>query len=634
METMNDLQLLKTLELYLDDTTYDYAVMIDGPWGSGKSFFLKKKFFPKLDEMKRKYIFISLYGANSINEINKQVYLQNILGNENVNSKAKFFGFAGSLAYDYLDKKGVNVNSVQDAITIVKDRIAIDEKTVLIFDDFERTKINVAELLGFINGFVEQQHLKTIIICNEKEIDDTLNNLELKYLVASKDIISFPKSVSNEDYFKSLGRYSESDNKDNNDFKELISIEELNNRVNELFDEKTKYKKIKEKIIGNTYYYSCDLGSSCFSILHSLNDLIISKDTKYDLFFEIMEESIPLLSEEMNKLKHYNLRTFQFFLSKMFQFYKNILDVESSLVDSVFKENLLFSLKESIYYKNGESKSTNLNCVESEIVDFITGKKIMNESFIRTIFYNYQILTSKGKIETNIHIIYNWVKYNSKIINDTLIYLINHVEEINHVYYKMLLTSLATVEYYRIVDSNLIDSFVNCIHEKLLRNSDFKQLINELEFTVFELQEEKDIYARYINKLSTPKKQLIENPFEKWINDSDYHLPAFNKINVYDCVYLNEENILQIFSQIKIVEKALPIWNLYNIFEFIFIDSFSVWSYACFRNVNINSIGILSEKLKEYIENENNIDKVIVCSIQRLISRLDHIVEKYTKRQI
>ena len=71
--------------------------------------------------------------------------------------------------------------------------------------------------------------------------------------------------------------------------------------------------------------------------------------------------------------------------------------------------------------------------MESEIVDFITGKKIMNESFIRTIFYNYQILTSKGKIETNIHIIYNWVKYNSKIINDTLTYLIDHVEEINHV---------------------------------------------------------------------------------------------------------------------------------------------------------------------------------------------------------
>lgn len=45
METMNDLQLLKTLELYLDDTTYDYAVMIDGPWGSGKSFFLKRSFF-------------------------------------------------------------------------------------------------------------------------------------------------------------------------------------------------------------------------------------------------------------------------------------------------------------------------------------------------------------------------------------------------------------------------------------------------------------------------------------------------------------------------------------------------------------------------------------------------------------
>lgn len=42
---MNDNQLLEALQLYLMDITYDYAVMIDGPWGCGKSYFLKKHLF-------------------------------------------------------------------------------------------------------------------------------------------------------------------------------------------------------------------------------------------------------------------------------------------------------------------------------------------------------------------------------------------------------------------------------------------------------------------------------------------------------------------------------------------------------------------------------------------------------------
>lgn len=629
METMNDLQLLKTLELYLDDTTYDYAVMIDGPWGCGKSYFLKEKFFSELDRIGRKYIFISLYGMSSINDINKQVYLQNIVGNEKVDSKSRFFGFAGSLLFDYLDKKGIDVDSVQSAIDLVKEKISINENTVLIFDDLERTKINVAELLGFINGFVEQQHLKTIIICNEQELEDSLDNLELKYLLASKDNILFSNSLSDRESFKDFSRYSDLDNKDDDNSRELIGIEELKNRVNELFDEKTKYKKIKEKVVGNTFYYSCDLKDACLSILNTLMENVETQDIKNRRFFELMENNILQLADEMQKFNHLNLRTFQFFLSKMFQFYQNLLIVDSTYIELVFKDYILFALKESIRYKCGEDKIENLNCVESEISNYITGKTIMNNAFVDTIMQNYRILTSKGKIETSINIIYTWSENNSIIINDALNYLKEHVEEINHVYYKRLLTSLAINEYYDILDSNDIDNFIDSINEQLFKNKNAKQIIYELKYTFLELQQEKDIYARYLNKLTLPKNKSIENPFEKWIYDTNYRLCGLNGIDVFDTIYLNEENIDKIYSSIISSDKALPIWNFYHILNFVFLENFSIWNNSYLIDRNLYSINILLEKLSEYAENNESIDKVIKFAIQKLVFCLNNIKAKY-----
>ena len=57
---------------------------------------------------------------------------------------------------------------------------------ILIFDDLERCNMNVNNLLGYINNYVEHDGIKTIIISNEKEIASTNMDLnrELKYLVA------------------------------------------------------------------------------------------------------------------------------------------------------------------------------------------------------------------------------------------------------------------------------------------------------------------------------------------------------------------------------------------------------------------------------------------------------------------
>jgi hypothetical protein len=51
---------------------------------------------------------------------------------------------------------------------------------VLCFDDLERANINVVDILGYINNFVEHDNIKTIIICNEKEISNRILNSNLE----------------------------------------------------------------------------------------------------------------------------------------------------------------------------------------------------------------------------------------------------------------------------------------------------------------------------------------------------------------------------------------------------------------------------------------------------------------------
>ena len=46
---------------------------------------------------------------------------------------------------------------------------------ILIFDDLERCSINIINLLGYINFFVEHQSYKVILIANEKELKKQKN---------------------------------------------------------------------------------------------------------------------------------------------------------------------------------------------------------------------------------------------------------------------------------------------------------------------------------------------------------------------------------------------------------------------------------------------------------------------------
>ena len=47
---LTDDDIVKEIINYVDETLYNYAIMIDGEWGCGKTYFVKEKLCKELEE--------------------------------------------------------------------------------------------------------------------------------------------------------------------------------------------------------------------------------------------------------------------------------------------------------------------------------------------------------------------------------------------------------------------------------------------------------------------------------------------------------------------------------------------------------------------------------------------------------
>lgn len=211
------------LDLYLEREDVEYATLLTGKWGCGKTYFIKNYIEKKSKEKKYKFIYISLFGLKDIPSVNDAIFeeLHPILSHKGVKilggvlKSAIKLGFKFDLGEDKNDETSVNIdfnklNPFDN--TEYKDLI-------FIFDDLERTLISTTEILGFINSICKNENIKTIIIANEDEI----NNDDKTYKRFKEKVIgkSFTIHNDNESYWKSFKeKYSSQLNK----YKIIINI--------------------------------------------------------------------------------------------------------------------------------------------------------------------------------------------------------------------------------------------------------------------------------------------------------------------------------------------------------------------------------------------------------------------------
>lgn len=167
------------IEQYLDyycglKVSPEYGVLLKGAWGAGKTWFIKK-YIKKLEGQKRKCIYVSLYGVATTNEIEDLFFqqLHPILSSKGMELTSKILkGVLKATIKVDLDGDGKADGAVGAQIPDVNfpDYLKDTGNCILIFDDLERCKMEIDNILGYINHFVEHQGLKSIIIANEEEL--------------------------------------------------------------------------------------------------------------------------------------------------------------------------------------------------------------------------------------------------------------------------------------------------------------------------------------------------------------------------------------------------------------------------------------------------------------------------------
>ena len=313
----------ESIKVYLNEVESDYAVLIDGSWGCGKTYFIKNELIPELENdlnTKRDFIYISLFGLKNIDDIYSAISMSiiEIKSDEHARRRAEQQGYKAS------SKSNLNIGNVTGLKSIFRkgldfipggkqiEYIANDitrniisfDKYVFIFDDFERASISKTELLGFFDVLADQHHAKTIVVCNEEKIE---NNL------------------------------LESNTSDDNNGEQGKEQDSVNKNV--LDDEDTLYyKKYKEKVFGMQIKFSRD-----FSVVY---DKLVEKFAAGSDCQQYLMHDKELVLERFSVVGVTNLRTLVFAIKRFRELYeavKNVFEVKDDGVDyfNIFVPSLL-----------------------------------------------------------------------------------------------------------------------------------------------------------------------------------------------------------------------------------------------------------------------------------------------------
>ncbi|HTJ49087.1 MAG TPA: P-loop NTPase fold protein [Cyclobacteriaceae bacterium] len=185
------------LNYYLSlNTSPEFAVLLRGSWGSGKSWFIKDYLS---QYAKDEYLYVSLYGVTSFTEIEDAFFqqLHPILSSKGMKIAGKVLkGLAKATIKIDWDGDGKENGSLSPSLPDfgIPDFLKKSDSRYLIFDDLERCSLPIQNILGYINQFVEMGGQKVILIANEQEIikTDSLNKNDddtKKYLTIKEKLI-------------------------------------------------------------------------------------------------------------------------------------------------------------------------------------------------------------------------------------------------------------------------------------------------------------------------------------------------------------------------------------------------------------------------------------------------------------
>lgn len=254
--------IVKYLNSYIKNENNKFAVMIDGEWGTGKSYFVEKYSETRKDS-KSKIHKVSAFGLSQISEL-ENLILDSISGETGVFKKAAKQIWANT-------RLGVNAGPFETNIsgaevmelykknlnTVVEE----NKNSLVIIDDFERTNINFGEMLGFCSRLIFENGLKVVFICNESKLEYGSNDeqkkiyFEFKEKVIGKTFTIF--SDANTAFKVFTNELKNICEIDGNETKKLVfdSIDLINKRIQDTFVEQDYNLRVYQYALSDMMYF-------------------------------------------------------------------------------------------------------------------------------------------------------------------------------------------------------------------------------------------------------------------------------------------------------------------------------------------------------------------------------------------
>ena len=643
--------LVESILDYIRADYTDYAVMINGEWGSGKTYFWNHKVRNKIESMqlngkRYKTIYMSLYGISNLEEISKKIFIETTqLMDKNLK---KYMDNNNQVTIPEYAKTGLDMANFF-GVTQNGDKLdyseffATDDK-VLCFDDLERANVDVIDILGYINNFVEHDHIKTIIICNEKELSTKLksSNLEMKTFIATYLLDKEGDLVKKTD---------------------KPMVERIRDTIEYVFDKANDYERIKEKLIGETFEYVPEFN-------YIINGILMRYEKNPELI-KFLRENTNIIISTFNKSGTRNLRILKHALNDFRKIFDMVNKSYPNTNYKVMQTMLIFTIAISFEIKAGKitkDKFVNINSNEeykSILVSsrvFMDNRQFYIKEFDNNYYYNFK---SEYRFFKFIEIYIRTRIFDMKTFKEDMEVIINTIDTDKLPAYKRLLTE----EYWKITDDkfdSVIDEVLEDVKTGRIKPIEIVKIFAYFSYFIkrnlinYDLRAIKSVFLSGINIASLSasycdnvEEQLSQISIDEMEIDMEEVVKYFNDINekLKDKMYIEKaEDVFQ-YIPMKMEQfydsfakecMDIPIFKYYDVFQmFQRISCASNEDIVTIKEMlldrakkyktqiepEMKNVKRLKQIIEEYIEGKEPTIKIVM--LEEFAKELEHILDMY-----
>ena len=613
--------IIKSINNYVNKKDSDYAILLDGVWGTGKTFFIKN-IFPKeyQNDTKKElnYIYMSAAGINDIEQFINDIYYSltikklsytnaayaNIYNNKNIIKSL----------FNLIPIIGDNIKqSISDISTsIIKETINFSDM-IIIIDDIERISdtISIEDILYKVYDTFILNNLKVIFVCNEKEIYSNNSEKKSNYIKIKEKVIRHTINFYRLDN-SMFGKIIKSIIKDNEKYSYYKNFINDDNHIEKLIN----IFIVMNHLNIRTFLTYLDLSKQIFNI----NEIQKDNDFIENLLYKLALIIIGIINGNENMLDEY-------YIINNYEKYSEYVNKINKLEIFIYPPTIYIDIKN--YIKTGYLETLNIIENYNSIIHSKVRRKFL-EYYEKLQNYNIQ---NENDIKEAINIVFNKIK---ECLNNTseveTKYAAEYIRDFNNLkgyidLYDKNIYKKEIEEYIELakkINNNYFDNLdlsIDSNIDKTVFDYDFYNHNNKYSKPTYKNNRMYEIDKYYESKLDNAykkAKEIIENKLIKAFEDKKmeryFYSTYINRIPIYNL-------IMEYDFLMKLEVNA---YNIDVIIKFLYINILNINNASDY----FEKTNKILDKVKKYLDNDKIKNGNYDNNTNKKIEELKSVVEK------